>query len=201
MAQYELIYWPMKGRAEIIRVTLAAAGLDFKDTRYTFEEWPSYKDSIPFKAIPALVIDGTTVLGQSMAIIRYLGRLYGFYGKTADEEYIIDEVIECLMHVLDALIQLHVNPESLKRKVTERYNEVCERVLEYVESKLKPGQLHIVGNSLSLADIACYVILETAVQEDVNLLKNYPNLANLREDVAKRPSIAAYLERRPKCRF
>ncbi|CAI9722411.1 glutathione S-transferase 1-like isoform X1 [Octopus vulgaris] len=133
---------------------------------------------IPFKAIPALVIDGTTVLGQSMAIIRYLGRLYGFYGKTADEEYIIDE-----------------------RKVTERYNEVCERVLEYVESKLKPGQLHIVGNSLSLADIACYVILETAVQEDVNLLKNYPNLANLREDVAKRPSIAAYLERRPKCRF
>ncbi|XP_036359315.1 glutathione S-transferase-like isoform X2 [Octopus sinensis] len=169
MAQYELIYWPMKGRAEIIRVTLAAAGLDFKDTRYTFEEWPSYKDS--------------------------------FYGKTADEEYIIDEVIECLMHVLDALIQLHVNPESLKRKVTERYNEVCERVLEYVESKLKPGQLHIVGNSLSLADIACYVILETAVQEDVNLLKNYPNLANLREDVAKRPSIAAYLERRPKCRF
>uniref|UniRef100_A0A0L8HGW3 GST N-terminal domain-containing protein n=1 Tax=Octopus bimaculoides TaxID=37653 RepID=A0A0L8HGW3_OCTBM len=149
MVQYELLYWTIKGRGEIVRVTLAAAGLDFKDTRYTLEEWPSYKNSIPSKAIPVLIIDGTTVLSQSMAIIRYLGRLYGFYGKTVYEEYVIDEVVECVMHILNALIQLETCTESLKKKVTERYNEVCERVLEYVESKLEPGQLYIVGNSVS----------------------------------------------------
>uniref|UniRef100_A0A0L8HFV1 GST N-terminal domain-containing protein n=1 Tax=Octopus bimaculoides TaxID=37653 RepID=A0A0L8HFV1_OCTBM len=117
MVQYELLYWTIKGRGEIVRVTLAAAGLDFKDTRYTLEEWPSYKNS--------------------------------FYGKTVYEEYVIDEVVECVMHILNALIQLETCTESLKKKVTERYNEVCERVLEYVESKLEPGQLYIVGNSVS----------------------------------------------------
>ena len=41
----EVFYFEARGRAEIIRLTLAAAGVDFDDTRITTEKWAEFKPS------------------------------------------------------------------------------------------------------------------------------------------------------------
>ncbi len=41
----KLTYFSGRGRAEPIRLMLAAADIDYEDVRVTFEEWPQLKDS------------------------------------------------------------------------------------------------------------------------------------------------------------
>ena len=45
MPAYKLIYFPVKGRAEMIRLTFAASGVKYEDCRVTKEEFQKLKDS------------------------------------------------------------------------------------------------------------------------------------------------------------
>ena len=42
-SKYKLIYFPLTGRAEAIRLMFAAAGVEYEDCRIPFEEWPKLK--------------------------------------------------------------------------------------------------------------------------------------------------------------
>lgn len=43
MPSYKLIYFNIKGRAEIPRLIFAAAGQEYEDERIDFKEWPQRK--------------------------------------------------------------------------------------------------------------------------------------------------------------
>lgn len=45
MTKYTLHYFNLKGRGEIVRLMLVAAGVDFEDHRVEREEWPKLKPS------------------------------------------------------------------------------------------------------------------------------------------------------------
>ena len=60
MTTYELSYFNGAGRAESIRVMLHAAGIDFKDNRFSGPEWPAIKPTTPLGAVPTLKIDDVT---------------------------------------------------------------------------------------------------------------------------------------------
>jgi glutathione S-transferase len=72
MAQYKLYYFNLRGRAEVIRYVLAAAGQEYEDVRFEKEEWASkYKAQSPTGQSPFLEIkegNNTTTLCQSIAI-------------------------------------------------------------------------------------------------------------------------------------
>jgi len=48
MNQLELVYFDFRGRGEPIRLLLAELGLDYKDTSFSFDQWPNVKPSTPF---------------------------------------------------------------------------------------------------------------------------------------------------------
>merc|ERR1711976_895085 len=73
MPSYKLTYFNGRGRAEGIRMTLAASGVEYEDKRITFEEWGALKPNVPFNGLPMLEADGKQ-LGQSGAILRFLGK-------------------------------------------------------------------------------------------------------------------------------
>jgi len=72
--KYKLIYFNSRGRAEPIRMIFAHCEVDFEDKRVTSDEWKEMKPSIPFHQLPALEVDGKVIVGQSMAIARYVAR-------------------------------------------------------------------------------------------------------------------------------
>ena len=93
MAQYKLIYYNLRGRAEVARFLFAVAGQKYEDFRFERNDWPKYKADTPFGQTPVLEItEGgkTFKLAQSIAIARYLGRKFDLYGKTDFDKAHVD---------------------------------------------------------------------------------------------------------------
>lgn len=80
MPNYTLNYFNGRGRAELTRLIFTAAGAQFTDKRYSFEEWPAVKPTTPIGQLPFLEVDGS-VLPQSVAIARFVAKETGLAGN------------------------------------------------------------------------------------------------------------------------
>lgn len=69
MVNYELLYFQGAGRAETIRIMLHAAGVDFKDTRFSGPEWPEIKPTTPLGSVPVLKIDNVQYCQSTVSLI------------------------------------------------------------------------------------------------------------------------------------
>lgn len=82
MPQLKLTYFDFHcGRAEPTRLAMHLGGVPFEGHRFTFPEFADVRKSTPFGQVPTLHVDGTVVT-QSDAIIRYVGKLAGLYPST-----------------------------------------------------------------------------------------------------------------------
>jgi glutathione S-transferase len=66
-------------RGEECRLALHLAGVDFEDVRVKGTDWPQLKNQTPFGGMPILELPGKPPLGQSNAILAYIGRSYGLH--------------------------------------------------------------------------------------------------------------------------
>ena len=57
---------------------LAYEGVVFEDIRITMPEWSTYKPKMKGGKVPNLVLEDGTVINQTAAIMKYLGKLYGY---------------------------------------------------------------------------------------------------------------------------
>lgn len=71
MVKYELIYFNGAGRAETIRIMLHAAGVDFEDTRFAFNEWQEIKPTTPLGSVPVLKIDDAEYCQSTVSRLMY----------------------------------------------------------------------------------------------------------------------------------
>ena len=98
---YKLYYFNFRGRAEVIRIILAQAGVKYEDVRFEAEQWAKeYKPgelvmftverfesayflkAMPFGSAPVLEVDGTKIAG-SVNILRFVGKRFGKYETDA----------------------------------------------------------------------------------------------------------------------
>src|SRR5512146_1851605 len=104
MPRPTLIYFAARGRAELIRVVLAEAGVDYDEHpigkgtppvggRPT--DFQTLKDSglLPFQAAPVWEEPDGFRLAQSMSIARYLAAKHGLAGKTPRDAAECDQMI------------------------------------------------------------------------------------------------------------
>ena len=82
----KLTYFPVRGRAEISRLALEYAQVEYEDKRVTMEEWAELKPTFPFGQLPYFE-DGDIAIPQSMSILRHIGRSYGVYLKDKMQTY------------------------------------------------------------------------------------------------------------------
>ena len=77
MPSLELFYFDIPGKGEAIRLAAAHAKLDLEDVRVTRERFLEMKKSgeLKYGQMPALRVDGKTIVNQSASIMRYLGRI------------------------------------------------------------------------------------------------------------------------------
>ncbi|KAK0041640.1 glutathione S-transferase 7 [Biomphalaria pfeifferi] len=194
----KLIYFDARGRAEIIRLVLAATGQKFEDIRITQEQWPSEKPKTPFGQVPVIEIDGKKY-GQGLAIATYCAREFGLYGKSNLDALQIDQVVQLGVDFKTAATKLfYEKDEKKKEEILKSLKEVeVPKYLGFFEKLLKENKTgYFVGNSLTLADVYVYDTIYFMVKKGILTTEGFPHLQELYKKIVNHDKLKPYLEKR-----
>ncbi|KAI8872199.1 hypothetical protein GQ42DRAFT_161497 [Ramicandelaber brevisporus] len=203
--QYELIYFPVVGRAETSKALLTIADASWKYTTVTFEEWPAIKSTTPFGHLPILhEFDPATgekafEVAESSAIETYLATKFGLNGKTLQETTLISSVRSADSDIRElALRYMTAVNEDAKTKALEKYMEASTNLAACLDKFIAnnpTGSGYFVGDSLTIVDITAYISYiwshSTGGHYSVTAEKT-PHLLKLIEKVKKHPKLEAF---------
>jgi glutathione S-transferase len=210
-----LIYFHARGRAEVIRLVLAEAGLDWqehpvgrgtppRDGRPTDLPTLQASGELPFDAVPVWEEPGGLRLAQSAAIANHVARTHGMRGRTPLDEARVDEALGAVDDVRQELRKVATVPADqraatraeLAASVLPRWLGRLERLLQ----RNRGGAGFLVGSTLTVADLALWYLLELLADNGFGeALAAHPALAAFAGRIAARPRVAEYLRspRRP----
>ncbi len=196
----KLIYFAARGRAEVIRLALAEAGVVYEDETFKGpEEFATLKASgrLPFLAVPVWEESGLR-LAQSAAIANHIARGNGLYGSSPREQALIDQAVGAVDDVrLEIRKLVTVDPARRGEVRAELLSSTLPRwfgLLEKLLASNQEGRGFFVGETVSLADLSAWYLLEMARDNGFGpALGDCPLLTAFAERIAARPRIAAYL--------
>lgn len=214
---YELHYWPMiQGRGEFVRLALEESGASYIDVARQDDEAGGIgpmldRLSDPENPRPPLappfLRDGDVVIGQTAAILMYLGPRLGLVGEAeADRIWThqlqltiadaVDEAHDTHHPVGVGLYYADQKAEALRRAAEFRAERI-PRFLGYFERVLAAnGGERLVGADLSYADLSLFQLIEGLLyafpKAASSALADAPRVTRLHATVSRRPRIAAY---------
>lgn len=221
---YQLHYWPtIQGRGEFVRLALEAAGAPYVDV--CREEgkglgMPAMMQFLQGKSVPRppfacpFLVDGRRVIGQSAAILLYLGPRLGLVAGNEAGAVWTHQIQLTIADVVTEAHDTH-HPVSTGRYYEEQKREAKERakdfrmhripkffawfeaILARNASNRRGAFPHLVGAKLSYADLSAFQMVEGLLyafpKATKRNLKKVPHLARLHEAVAGHRRVAAYL--------
>ncbi|XP_076469678.1 uncharacterized protein LOC143300008 [Babylonia areolata] len=199
MADIQLYYFPVRGRAEPIRMTLAAAGKKFDDVRLTGEQWAAQKDKSPYGQMPYLVYKGKTY-GESKAIASFVARECGLAGKTTEDAMRVDEVFCLAGSLLEGIGKVHFEKDAAAKeeKQKELMDVTIPKYLRFFENMLAENKTgFFVGKEVTQADLSVYDITDTLLKQNPKMLDCCKEIQKMRKNVEANKTIKAYLDSRP----
>lgn len=216
---YELHYWLMiPGRGEFVRLALEQAGADYIDVARRpeaqgggiaamMERLEDEPVRPPFA--PPFLKDGDRVIGQTAAILLYLGPRLGLAGADeADRVWthqiqltIADMVAEA--HDTHHPVGVGLYYEDQKPEARRRAEDFCENRIpkflgwfERVLARNPAGPAHLVGGAVSYADTSLFQLVEglryAFPRAASRALAQAPHVAAHAERIGQLPRIAAY---------
>eukprot|EP00834_Sanchytrium_tribonematis_P008933 NODE_1291_length_1425_cov_0.303167.p1 type:complete len:209 gc:universal NODE_1291_length_1425_cov_0.303167:704-1330(+) len=196
----ELTYFDFRGRAEPIRLALQVANIPFVDHRMKREEWPTLKPNTPFGQVPILTIDDKIVIAQSLAILRYVGKLGNLYPQDSLQAAFVDQVIDQLKEIGDGLTESSQEQDEQKKlNMREKLaNETWPVKFKALEAVLvKHGNGYVVGTQMSIADILIYTFsayITSGILDGIpkTVLDGYTTISKLRKQVGDHPKVAEW---------
>lgn len=198
----KLYYFDIYGRAESIRFLLSHAKVEYENVN-AGPIMGELKESgkLDFGQVPMLEHEGKTMV-QSWAILRYLGRTYGYYPENPEVAYKIDSTIDAVEDYLGAYFKFNFESNEEKKAIfKENWLKMFPIWVKAIEKRLEAnGGKYIAGDKITIADFAlAYVGFGLLLNEanphyaetwelikDHEILKKYAN--GLKEDLAARLS-------------
>jgi glutathione S-transferase len=211
---YELYYWPMiQGRGEFVRLALVEAGADYVDVARgkngiakMQKLMQSSKLATPPFAPPFLK-NGDLIVSHVANILRYLGDRHGLAPDAeagrlwlhALQLTITDFVSEVhdTHHPLGPTFYYEQQRPAAKRRTDEFWKLRVPKYLGYFERLVKRRGPFVLGHKLCYVDLSLFQLIEGLRYAFPRRLeqfeKSIPHLSALRDRVAARPRIKAYL--------
>jgi glutathione S-transferase len=212
--RYELYYWPgIQGRGEYVRLALEEAGADYLDVARgergmaAMMKMMEARDGTPPFAPPFLKA-GKLVIGQTANILLYLGSRPGLAPKPEPGRLWVNQL---QLTVTDFVTEVHDTHHPLgpslyyedqrgpaKKRTEEFWNERVPKYLGYFERLLESSSgAYLSGRRLTYIDLSLFQIVEGLRYAFPKRMKAFerkiPGLVDLRDRVAARPNIKAYL--------
>ena len=211
--RYQLYYWPtIQGRGEYVRLALEDAGAAYDDVARgpngmaAMTKMMEAGDRPPFA--PPFLKAGRLVIGQTASILLYLGARHGLAPKAEPGKLwvhqlqltITDFVLEVhdTHHPLGPSLYYEEQKAAAKKRTEEFWKSRVPKYLEYFEELLAAnGGAYVTGRRLTYVDLSLFQIVEGLRYGFPKRMKAFekdiPGLVELRDRVAARPNIKAYL--------
>lgn len=222
---YQLHYWPgIQGRGEFVRLALEAAGADYVDVARGDESkgqgLPAMQRYLAAPAFPRppfacpFLVDGRRVIGQTAAILLYLGPRLRLVGRREADRLWTHQV---QLTIADFVVEVHdthhplgvslyyedQRPEALRRAAEFRQHRL-PKFLAWFEAILARNPRngpdsapHLVGGALSYADLSLFQVVEglryALPRAAAQALEKAPRVLAVHAEVARHPRVAAYL--------
>merc|ERR1719431_1574516 len=106
MTDIKLTYFDARGRAELSRLILSYAGVEFNDERLKGDTFGVVKSFLPYGQLPVLQYKGETIC-QSISIARFLAAEFGLGGKDNLESAQADEIVDAISDLQNAMIKVY----------------------------------------------------------------------------------------------
>jgi glutathione S-transferase len=217
--QLQLHYWPtIQGRGEFVRLALEAAGAPYLDVARG-EKGEDVAAMLQFMGKPKLtqppfappfLVDGKLVVGQTAAILLYLGPRLGLVGKSESRRLWTHQI---QLTIADLVTEAHdahhplgasAYYEDQKKEAAVRARDFrlvrIPKFLAWFESLLARnprGDAHLVGGRLGYADLSLFQLVDGLLyafpKASRRALKKAPLVAALHDSVARHKRVAAYL--------
>jgi len=156
MSKPRLIYFDAPvSRGEECRLALHLVGVEFEDVRVAQADWPALKPETPFGGLPVLELPGLPPLGQSNAILVFIGRRHGLHPGDAFEAA-RHEAVMC--HVEDLRAQvgptLRIADEAGKKAARATLAEsYLPAWAAYAERQIPDAGPFFAGEKLHVVDL------------------------------------------------
>ena len=214
----ELYYWPMiQGRGEFVRLALEAAGADYVDVARAKGGMAAMMrildgkegGALPFAA--PFVRVGGRIVSQTANILAVLGPMLGL---VPDDEALRAEASQIQLTIADVVAEAHDTHHPIagglyyedqkreaKRRAASFVTERMPRYLGWLEDVLARNAASegrwLVGRDCTYVDLSAFQLVEGLRYAFPNAMaqleRRLARLIALRDRVAARPRIAAYL--------
>ncbi|CAI2379085.1 unnamed protein product [Moneuplotes crassus] len=207
----KLYYFDVYGKGESIRLLLTHSKAEWEDVRLGGPSWQEFKaeqDKCKYGQLPILEKDGKHY-PQSLAILRYLGGVHGYYPEDLELRFQADEITDLIVDdFFVTIVKKYIfvkDEEEKKQSWTTLLEEHHPKHFGFLENQLKgnSSQEFLVGDSYTIADfaaIAAYIsqINHPDRRDDVlPILEKFPLLKAYFE--ARTADFQEYIENLPKC--
>ncbi|KAF9136313.1 hypothetical protein BGW39_000029 [Mortierella sp. 14UC] len=166
-SSFDLKYFGFHGLAGNCRTLLALSGAKF--TSSVPEDWASEKPDAPFGVMPLLTetsADGKTTIhiAESDAIERYLARKFGFLGKDAFEEVLVNTFVSHDQFLISQIFAKYLINKDPEVKAANKESLITNNIvpwIKYHEQHLQANGAngHYVGDKTSLADVKTELVI------------------------------------------
>lgn len=201
---YKLIYFNVRGRAEVCRFIFAQAGIKYEDQRINKgEEWPQLKPNTPTGQLPILEVDGKQLTGSG-PIARFLAERHGLAGSDDFENAEIAGIMDVLGDFMQKITAFFFESDAerkaqLKKKVEDEDIPKYWGVLDGKIQKNNSANGWIYKDKPTYADFSLYCTLHYVgmVTSISKFFETYPSVAKMKAAVEGLPNIARWLKDRP----
>jgi glutathione S-transferase len=216
--RYELYYWPpIQGRGEFVRLALEEGGAGYVDVARESGRglgMPALLRFLEARGVsrppfaPPFLRAGRLVIGQTANILLYLGPRLGLVPEAEAGRLwahqlqltladLVTEAHDAHHPIGSGLYYEQQKPEA-KRRAADFVRNRLPKFLGYFERVAqRSGGNYLLGRRLSYADLSLFQVIEGLGYAFPRALARrrarYPRLMAIRERVAGRPRIAAYL--------
>ncbi|KFC74647.1 glutathione S-transferase [Massilia sp. LC238] len=211
---YELFYWPgIQGRGEFVRLALEEAGAEYVDVARREGGMDLLQSALETETRPSFAPPflraGELTIGQVANILLYLGEQHALAPRSDPGRLWTHQLQLTIADLVTEIHDTH-HPIATSLYYEDQKPEAQRRAADFIETRLpkffgyfsrlltNPEQRDwLVGDKPSYADLSLFQVIEGLRYAFPNAMKRlegeYPALGALRDRVAARPNIAAYL--------
>ena len=168
MSVPKLVYFGIFARAESTRMVLAHARALYDDERLSFEEFGVKKAAGEFTngQVPVWIQDGVQYC-ESLAILRFVGRQYGYYPPEYHDQWACDSLVDWSNDFLGQVAKIVFFEKRFDSEGEKDFLEIVSKMTAYLAKKLSAhGKDFLIGDKITIADFHVASILFSATRNE-----------------------------------